>query len=155
MELQQKGTYAGVYFDLATVNTLCKYIKDNKIPNAVPPEKLHTTLLYSRRYCPNYKPTGKISPPLIGIPSEFKIWKTQNGKNALVLTYECKELVNRHKQLIYKHNATHDHPEYQPHITLSYNVGDFDLTTLSDIKKTLIKIYIVEEYGGDLDLTWC
>lgn len=153
-EEQQKGTYAGVRFDAATTNALHKYIKDNKIPNAVPPERFHTTVLYSRRYCPNYKPLGKISPPFIGVPSNLDVWKTQDGKNALVLKYNCKDLVDRHNQLMKEHNATYDYPKYQTHITLSYDIGNLDHTTLPDVKKTISKINIVKEYGEDLDLNW-
>jgi 2'-5' RNA ligase len=53
-----------------------------------------------------------------------------------------------------KHDATYDFPEYKPHITLSYDIGDLDEKNLPDIGKYVDEIGIDEEYGEDLDLNW-
>jgi len=49
-----------------------------------------------------------------------------------------------------EHGATHDFDSFKPHVTLSYNIGDLDISTLnpSDIGD----INIVSEFGEDLDL---
>lgn len=156
---QERGTYAGVRFDTATVDAIEKYMKDNDIPKAVSGDKLHTTLLYSRKYLPDYKATGKLTPHLIGTPTEFVVWKTSgdDGKepaNCLVLMYSCPALVKRHKELMKEYDATYDFDEYKTHITLSYDIGDLDIKTLPEIKKTIKSIVIVEEYQEDLNLSW-
>jgi len=158
---EKKGSYAGVRFDTATNKAIHKYIHDNKIPTSVRPDRLHSTLLYSRKYLPNYKPAGKLDKPLIGTPKSFEVWKTRppagsDGKptNCLVLKYSCPELETRHKELMKEHSAQYDYDEYYPHITLSYDIGDMNIKDLPDIKDTVKEIKIVEEYGEDLDLDW-
>lgn len=148
------GTYAGVSFDSTTNKALHQYIKDNNLPNAPRPDQFHTTVLYSRKHCPNYKPIGQLSSPLVGTTTGLEVWKTQDGKNALVVKYNCPALVDRHKKLMKDHEATYDYPEYKVHVTLSYDIGDIDYKKLPDIKKAIPQITIVKEYGEDLDLDW-
>lgn len=159
MEAMNKGTYAGVYFDEDTKKAVQQYIEDNNIPKPVNVDKLHTTLLYSRKFLPDYIPGGMYKQPLVGTPTELVVWKTQGdeGKepaNCLVMKYDCPELVERHKSLMKEHGATFDYPEYTPHITLSYDIGDIDVDSLSNIKDAIKTIGIVEEYGEDLKLDW-
>ena len=78
----KKGSYAGVRFDKETNRALHKYMKENKIPNAIRPDKLHTTVLYSRKYLPNYKPAGKIEHiyHFFGLlPPQCQLLNTYNG----------------------------------------------------------------------------
>jgi hypothetical protein len=159
---QSKGTYAGVRYDADSVNRLKNFIVQHKIPNPIKPQNFHTTLLYSRKYLPNYKPCGKLQTPFSVIPSEFVIWKTnasggaENNSpqtNCLVLKCQSSDLVNRHNELMNIHQAIYDYPEYVPHITLSYDVGDFDISTLS-APHTIGTLYADEEYGEELNLNW-
>jgi hypothetical protein len=151
---KKPGTYAGVRFDTATKQKLHKYMSDNKIPTSVRPDKLHTTLLYSRKHLPNYKPAGKVN--MTGTPTKFDVWKTRGenspATNALVLEYSCPELVTRHKALMKEHDATFDYPEYKTHVTLSYDIGDLDVSNLD--AKDIGPLKLVEEYREDLDLDW-
>ena len=156
---ESRGTYAGTYFDADTVECIRQYIKDNNIPKPVNMSKLHTTLLYSRKYLPDYEAAGKYDEPMTGTPVELVVWETQGDENTkpancLVLKYDCPELVKRHKKLMKDHGATFDYVEYTPHITLSYNIGTMDIEGLPDVKKAIPKITIVEEYGEDLHLDW-
>lgn len=159
MELNAtKGTYSGVRFNNSTIKLILKYIKDNHIPNGVSEDKLHTTLLYSRKFLPNYIPKGKYSKDLVGTPTTFDVWKSDNNDNTstncLVLKYDCADLIARHKLLMDEHGATYDFSKYEPHITLSYDIGDFVVSNLPDILKTLPHIHIISEYKEDLDLSW-
>lgn len=146
-----KGTYAGVHFSESTQDDLKKFMMMNDIPNPVPRDKLHTTLLYSRKRCPNYVPRGLIDPPLVGKPTGFEVWPSQEGNNCLVLKYDCPELTQRHKDLMSEHGATFDYPEYRTHVTLSYDIGDMDISSLPPYEGT---IEIVEEYAEELNLEW-
>lgn len=160
MEESKKGTYVGVHFDSDTVKRIKEFAVDNKIP--LQSHKLHTTVLYSLKYLPNCKPLGKLNTPLIGKPKKFSVQKTsfpgdqdqpfnKVGKieNSLVLQYDSPELVARNKELKKEHGATHHFDPYKPHITLSYDVGDIDMSKLDP--KNIGNINIVLEYGKDLD----
>lgn len=149
-----KGTYAAVTFNRNTNKLIHDYIKETKLPNAVRPDRLHTTLLYSRKYVPEFKAQGKIDPPWIGEPESFDVWESQEGARCLVLKYSCKKLEQRHKELMDKYDATYDFLTYQPHITFSYDIGDIDPADLPDVRKFVGDIEIVEEYDEDLDLDW-
>ena len=149
-----KGTYAGVRFSEETKNAIVSYISQNNIPNAPERDKLHTTLLYSRKRCPNYEPAGEVF--MHGRPGAWQIWESQadsegNKTNCLVLEYECPELVARHNELMEEHGATFDYPEYKTHITFSYDVGDMSKEDLPSYEGP---IEIVEEYSEELNLDW-
>ena len=157
-EKHQIGTYAGVHFSEKTKNEIHEYMQLNHIPNELSPSKLHTTLLYSRKYLPDYKAVGKYDKPMIGIPGNFDIWKS-NGEdgeptNCLIVEFECEELNERHDNLMKEHKATYDYPKYKTHITLSYDCGELDPKKLMPFKKIVKKIEIVEEYQEILDLNW-
>jgi hypothetical protein len=159
MEAEKPGTYAGVRFDEDTVNGLQKYIKDNDIPNAIAPSKMHCTLIYSKKHLPDYKPLGDLDPPLKGKVTDLENWKTQpdadgNTAQCLVLKFDCPELDERHKQLIDEHNAKHGYDEYITHVTLSYNIGDMDIKKLPKVNGTVKEVVIDEEYGEKLKLNY-
>lgn len=152
----KKGTYAGVNFSDATIKAVHQYAVDNKIPKALKPEKYHTTVLYSRKYLPNYKPAGTFEKPLVGKFTGFDIWKSSPDKNedptnCLVMEFDCPELTKRHNDLMDEHDATYDFDEYKTHITLSYDVGDLTVDSLPKFKDN---IDIVSEYHEDLNLNW-
>lgn len=153
---ETRGTYAAVNFSKETTDAIKQYMKDNDIPNALAEDKIHTTVLYSRKYCPDYKPLGKIDPPWVGKATNFDVWKTRpkdggEGSNCLVLQFKCEELNERHEKLMKEHEATYGFPDYKTHISFSYDIGDMDWKKLPKFEG---KITIVEEYGEDLDLDW-
>ena len=153
---KKKGSYAGVQFDADTTKRIKTFVIENKIPQRVPSNKLHSTVLYSKKYLPNYKAQGKLKTPIVGKPKKFSVWETQPDEggetaNSLVLQYDAPELVARHKELMKEHDATYDF-QYKPHITLSYNIGDLDISKLDP--KDIGNINIVSEYGEDLDMDW-
>lgn len=157
---QSKGTYAAVKFSQKTIDQVVKYIEENDIPNATPADKLHCTVLYSRKYCPDYEPQGEIDPPYIGECDKLEVWESkgklrdQEPTRCLVLKFKCPALNERHEELMDEHDATYDFPEYKTHITLSYDIGDMDESTLPDPCETITTIEVVKEYGEDLDLDW-
>ena len=150
-----KGTYAGVIFSQKTVQALEKYMLDNKIPNPLSSKKLHSTVLYSRKYLPNYKPLGLINPPWIGKFKHFNVFQGRPKKegdpstNCLVMEYECLEQTQRFNELMKEHDATYDYDDYKTHVTLSYNIGDFEYQKLPPID---FDIEITEEYERELQI---
>lgn len=150
------GSYAGVRFDAGTIRDLILLQKTLGIPNPLAEEKFHSTLLFSRKPLPNYVAFGEypVSPASDSNTFELRIFKTQSGKNALVLAYECSFLQARHKELMDEHGATWDHPSYIPHITLSYDIGDYPVTLGPIQFLSERRIVIVNEYQEDLNLDW-
>lgn len=150
------GTYAGMRFSKDTTGSITGYVHKNRIPNVLRANKMHVTLLYSKKYLPDYKPQGKLETPLVGKATGWEIFKSspeknEEPKNCLVLRFECDELVNRHKELMDTHDAMYDFDEYKPHLTVSYDVGDLDPSDLPLFDKELI---MEEEYGEDLNNDW-
>jgi len=149
------GTYASVHFNEDTINALNEYIENNNIPNPTNVKKIHSTLLYSRNYLPEYKPQGKLEPAWEGQFKHFSIFsanpKNSRGGLVLVMEYACPEQSKRFDELMNIYDATYDFDEYKPHITLSYDIGDFDHKKLPKFEKPL---KIVEEKSEDLNLNW-
>ncbi len=156
-EKKSKGTYAGVRFSDDTAKRIKAFAEENEIPQPVPVNKLHTTVLYSRKYLPNYKAPGEYDSPLVGNPTKFDVWESQpdeDGKtsNCLVLNYDCPELVTRHKKLMDEHEAEFDFDKFKTHITLSYNIGDMDISNLKPAD--VGDINIASEYQEELNFDW-
>lgn len=86
-EKEEQGTYAGVRFSPSTNDALIKYTKDNKIPKPIKPDEIHTTLLFSRKYLPDYKPAGKLGEPMVGTPTNLDIWPSQPNENGKTKTF--------------------------------------------------------------------
>jgi len=155
---KKKGTYTAVHFDEDTKRRLREYVRQNLIPNALPADKYHTTITYSRNFLPDLKPLGKIDPPWVGTPVKLEVWessKDDDGKtsNCLVLMYKCEQCEIRHDQIMDEHDATYDFDEYKTHITLSYDIGDMDISDLPN-PESIGDISIVEEYMEELNLNW-
>lgn len=152
------GTYAGARFSDNSLAALRKYIEKNNIPNSPPDDKLHSTILYSRKYLPEYKPQGMYDPAMKGTPTGTEVWDSQpdeegNRKRCLVLTYDSPDLSARHSSLMTRHDAMYDFDEFKPHVTLSYDVGaDFDEDKLPDFGEE--ELELTQEYGENLNTNW-
>lgn len=147
----KKGTYAALSLSKESHDTVMEYIKENEIPHKTNPneERKHVTLIYSRNYCPEMV----AQPDVIHCANVcgMDVFDTQDGKRALVLLLDAPTIVARHEQLMAEHPATYDHPEYKPHVTLSYDIGDFDEKQLIPFKSAL---ELSDEYVEDLKLDW-
>ena len=125
------------------------YIKDNNIPSTLTKDDIHSTVIYSRKYTDisinDIEDLGSAE------PLKFHIFETQEDKRALVILLKSEYLENRHKDLMKEHNLTYDFKEYLPHLTLSYDIGDYDISKL-DIKDLPKHLTINTEYKEDLDL---
>jgi 2'-5' RNA ligase len=146
------GIYVALRFDEETKQQVRDFLKNNNIPNPINVDKLHTTLLYSKKNVPNLKVRGQLDPALELEPKNFEIFPTQNNKNALVLKLHNDDIVKRHQEFL-NMGGTSDYPEFKPHVTLSYDVGDeFSIDSLSNYQFKPFKA--VEEYAEPLNLHW-
>jgi hypothetical protein len=152
VEGPEDGTFAGLHLYGQDAQKLHQFALDNEIPNPEPADRLHVTVLFSRKVVPDFKPLGKLKSPMRGTPIEARIFG-EGEERALVLVLDAPEIVARHKYIMSKYEeATHDHQDYIPHVTLSYNVGDFDPKTL-DIG-SIGMLTFTEEYTNDIDPGW-
>lgn len=151
------GTYAAVKFDQATKKVIHRYCAIAGIPNEIRPDKLHSTLLFSEVDLPDYQPTDQYSSPLVAYPIGLAVWNTTNEageiNKCLVVLLDCPPLVARHQALMLEHNATYPFSTYQPHVTLSYNVGDLDIESLPFFDGYVPHVVIVGEYKQELNGT--
>lgn len=144
------GTYVGVKYDRESCKIIKQLALDLGVPNRITSDKIHSTVIYSRKYVPELKANNDIY-PMNARGLELTIFDTRDGKRALVLKLKCQRLVDRHNQIMSEYQTTYDYPEYVPHITLSYDCGDFDPKSY---KGELPKLTIDEEYVEDLVLDW-
>jgi hypothetical protein len=149
-EETQKGTYAAVKFSQDDEDKIVEVLNKLSIQNPINKNDIHCTLLYSRKFLPNYEPIE--SPDEWAYPKELIVWDTFDKKRALVLKLDCEYLVKRHRKLMDEHKATWDFPEYHPHITLSYDIGDNEIPNLKDFN--FKEFHIIGEYKEDLQLDW-
>jgi 2'-5' RNA ligase len=117
------GTYIAANVSPSSQKALDEWVTKHKIPNPSEPKEYHTTVIYSRKGIPDVM-NDKIDTPLSGKIIGWKIFGTQVGVKCLVASVECDELDDQHNRIRAEYGATHDFPEYQPHITVSYNYGD-------------------------------
>ena len=146
-ESMQSGTYAAVQFDKATINVLLKIIKDNNIPNGLTAEDFHSTICYSRKELKNFKTLGKFSTPWVGTPTKFGVF-ANGDKSCAILFYNCKKQTQRFNYICKEYGAKWDYENYECHVTLSYDIEDFDMKQLNIKQVPLLSI--VSEYTEDL-----
>jgi len=159
---KEKGTYAGLKIRPQDEEAIFHLTKKMDLPSPIKKEDIHLTLLFSRKYLPDYQPLKTVN--YEAKPTRFEIFGQE--QKILVLKLESNELVKRHKELMKEHDATYDFDEYIPHITLSYDLGneylggDMENDVLLDkiseefLKEIPDRISIIKEYKEDLDLNW-
>lgn len=150
------GSYVGVKFDDESLDLLCEFVKEQNIPGALNRPDFHSTVVYSRKYLPEYEAVGDIGKPWVATPKSFDIWESKPNAYkkehtfCLVMEIDCPNMVDRHNMAREDHGATYDYDEYKPHITLSYDVGeDFSKDGLKWEGKPL---NVSNEYIEDLNL---
>jgi 2'-5' RNA ligase len=146
---QEKGTYAGLRFGDGDNDKIAELVNNLNLPNPIEKGDIHMTLLYSRKHLPNYVAAGEIDE--WAYPKNFHVFDTFDKKRALVMMLDCPFAQKRHKELMDKHQATYDYPEYLPHITLSYDIGDMEVPKWENIPK---EFHINNEYQEELKLEW-
>jgi hypothetical protein len=137
-EMAPRGTYFGVKPTKETIRAMREFMGDHRIPNPVEDNDLHATVVYSRAFV-GARPLGKLDPTWKAKFHEYDIFPTsspieeaegaEQGR-CLVMKFHCPEIHDRHHFLRKQHGATHDFPTFDPHMTMSYNAGDFDHNNL-------------------------
>jgi len=141
-----QGTYVGAKYTDATTQQLSKLMKIINVPNAITKDKLHSTLLYSKKEISIDYGTFPID--YMGWTDRLEIWEDQ-GKNILVLIINSDEMKSRHDELLEMGGAS-VYPEFNQHITLSYDVQDWIIPEC-DLD---FNVFACTEYIEPLKLSW-
>lgn len=106
--------------------------------------RLHCTVIYSRLPCPDFKPNPATvyEASFVG----YELFDSDDNK-ALVIVLNAPSVVARHIQIRAEHGATHDHPLFTPHVTLTY---DYKGETTAGIPTINFPIFLTDEYTEDL-----
>jgi hypothetical protein len=148
--LEKRGTYSAIKFSKESVETLINKINDLQIPNPIDKEDIHCTLIYSRKYLPYYEATTPMKFEFPISCGDLDLFG--ENRNILVLKLNSKILTFRHNEIMSDYSGVYDYDEYIPHITLSYDVGNFDISSIKAAFKN-IKLKSQIEYSEPLDLS--
>jgi hypothetical protein len=121
-----------VYRKLLNAGELIDWARGVGVKATLPADQLHVTVLYSKQPVdPMQMGEGWSSDPDGGLvikaggPRALERF----GEGALVLQFASWSLESRHRDMV-QAGASHDWPDYLPHVTISYEAGDIDLEAL-------------------------
>jgi 2'-5' RNA ligase len=135
-----RGLFVAAELDEDSRDLLVEYCKKNKIQNPLAKEKFHSTILFSRKPCPDYRPSDEPY-PMSATVKRLEMWKSvhvEGQPNCLVMKLDCPALNERFDYLMNEHDASYDFDEYLPHVTLSYDAGDIEAEDLPTFDEELI-----------------
>jgi len=117
-----KGTYIeATDFTPRTISNIKDLINSLDVPNHA--IDFHTTITYSRKSLPIS--LGIIAQKHVAVSDKLEIFESENER-VLVLRLISPDLQKSFEHYI-KLGATYDYDEYKPHITLSTDLGDWQL----------------------------
>jgi hypothetical protein len=137
----EAGTYISLKLDAASAKALDDWTTDNNIENPLDPSDYHVTVIYSRKGIPAVE-GHEFDLPIVAKVSAFEIFPTQTGNECLVAKVDSKDLTDLHKSIRKEYGATHDYPEYKPHVTLSYDYKGELPKDVPDITVTFNKVVV-------------
>ena len=117
------GTYMSAKLSHRSQRQLDSWVSENNIPNAADPAQYHTTIIYSRKGVPDASQYD-LQLPIKAKIKEWKIFPTQTGAKCLVAIVDSPEFELHHLNIRNQYGATHDYPDYHPHVTVSYDYGE-------------------------------
>ncbi|QBX32824.1 hypothetical protein Asfd1_198 [Aeromonas phage Asfd_1] len=137
------GTYVACKFGEETLDAIQKIQEELRVPNPVPRDELHSTIIYSTVNVP-FIPDD--SPEHLASSAYLRVFETPE-KNVLVLAYESEYMQKRHYygSLL---GATYDFDEFIPHITIAKDIGVLEYEGTYEFP-----IVTSHEYVEDLDVS--
>lgn len=136
--------------DVVNADDIIAWAKGQGFESTLPADDLHVTVTFSRTPVDWMQmgqswsgEDGKLRIPPGGVRMMERFGE------ATVLLFAASELSWRHEEMVRK-GATWDHPEYQPHITISYAAGDLDLSKVEPYRgKIVLGPEVFEEVNED------
>jgi len=148
-DFNNKGTFVGAKLSSKSAQTVAAWAKKNNIPNPTQPKDMHVTILHSEKTfnwdCDQYNPALQID------PTTYHFDKFGSNNDILILAFNSRELEARHDKGMTEHDLTWDFPNYIPHLTISNDAKDVDL---SKLEMPIFPLYLVGEYKKDFDPEW-
>ena len=139
---------------LLNAGDLIKWAKAQGFESTLEASDMHVTVLYSRASVDPIKMgeswNGDENGNLTIKPGGPRAIE-RLGENAVVLLFASSDLAWRHESMI-REGASHDYPEYQPHVTISYNIPEG--MDIEAIKPYNGKLEFGPEIFEPLDLDW-
>lgn len=137
------GTYAAFRLSKEAETQLHNFVAQNmpKIVELELPEEYHITLTYSRQTI-DYVPQEH--EPALATPVKYEYLGRPDSDPVLVLRVDHPLLYNRHNYAMVL-GATHDFPDYLPHITLTKKVPG-RVVDLKSLELPPFNIELGEEY---------
>lgn len=152
-ERRTTGVYVSGSYTLETRNKLHEWCSENLTCKLLAPAKYHSTILYSRAHVETSNILTKLTTSHKFKAKGFHLFDSDEipGCAALVIELNAPELVKLHKELIAA-GGTHDHPQYTPHISLSYEADK--KMDLSSLKIPDFEFQIESVTTEPLNLNW-
>jgi hypothetical protein len=123
------------------------WAKSQGFTTTLPPESLHVTIAYSREAVE--WPEPKLDTVRAGLPAVREV-STLGDEGAVVLKFESTTLENRWSEML-KSGASWDWDSYQPYITISWDAGGLDLSSVEPFRGELV---FGPEEMSEIDETW-
>jgi len=146
-DLHENGTFASLKLDEPSKDVISYLSELLEVHNPIHKDDYHTTLIYSRKPCPDAVEHHGKEIQLNGIIDNLIKWPSKSGTTCLVASVNSDELIKLNRHFTTKYGATSDYPEYKPHITLSYDCDDkeYCLPDIIPIKFTTIHVESLKE----------
>jgi len=132
-------TFSYFLLDRPSSTTLYKWAQDNNIKNVEAPEKMHSTVVYSRV---PFKGYNTYQNNLTLSPTTYRL-ATLNG--ALVLIYNH-PIVKQQNRIARNCGAQSDYPIFIQHITISYSPGPIQRFLFNKLLIPRFPITFTREY---------
>lgn len=114
------GTYAKLVLSEESQKKITAIATLINLENFACPKDLHVTIIYSRKECQTVEDIPVVL-PVVANGTGFDIFLNEDGTNCLVLLLDSLDMERLHLECVNEHGATHDYPDYKPHLTLSYD----------------------------------
>ncbi len=126
---------------LLNADQFIRWAKGQGFDTTTPADDLHVTVCFSRTAVDWMKmgsdwgsEDGKLTVP----PGGARLVEPLGDKGAVVLLFNSSQLSWRHEELE-RNGASHDFPEYQPHVTITYEKpADLDLSKVEPFRGKLV-----------------
>lgn len=115
------GTYISLIPDAESCTQLEHLQEMYSVPNRLSKDKFHMTLIYSKVPCPATENLSETFTPITAQIQRLSFLPSQTGNQCLVADIESDDAHLLHHSIRENFGASHDYPEYLPHITLSYD----------------------------------
>lgn len=116
---------------------LIAWAKSQGIETTVPENELHVTILYSKTPT-DWFAAGSGWQPEVTVDEGGPRTIERFGEDAIVLRFACQDFKWRHSEFIELAGASHDWPEYAPHVTITYDGANVDLEKIEPYQGELV-----------------